>query len=104
MKAGSLLVMELLDPATVTAGIAAGLDWEREGAELVKVRIGKDFADAIAYVNAVGAMAERMDHHPDIDIRWNTVTLRLSTHTAGGITDLDMDLAGRIDALPASNV
>ena len=53
---------------------------------LVKVAPGRDFADALAYVNAVGALAEEMDHHPDIDIRWNTVTLRLSTHSAGGLT------------------
>jgi 4a-hydroxytetrahydrobiopterin dehydratase len=66
---------------------------------LVKTRTGRDFADALAYVNAVGELAERANHHPDIDIRWNAVTLRLSTHSAGGITQADLDLAGRIDAL-----
>jgi 4a-hydroxytetrahydrobiopterin dehydratase len=50
----------------------------------------------------VGAVAEEMDHHPDIDIRWNVVTLRLSTHSAGGITRLDLELAARIDALAGS--
>ena len=57
------------------------------------------FADALAYVNAVGALAEEMNHHPDIDIRWNRVTLRLSTHDAGGLTQADLELARRIDAL-----
>ena len=52
-------------------------------------------------MNAVGALAEEMDHHPDIDIRWNTVTLRLTTHSAGGLTQLDLELARRIDALSA---
>jgi 4a-hydroxytetrahydrobiopterin dehydratase len=50
-------------------------------------------------VNAVGALAERVDHHPDIDIRWNRVYLRLSTHSAGGITQRDLDLAAQIDGL-----
>ena len=77
-----------------------GLDPAR-GDELVKTRRGEDFADALAYVNAVGALAEEMDHHPDIDIRWNTVTLRLTTHSAGGLTRLDLELARRIDALSA---
>ena len=92
---------EVLDAATVDAALAQGMSWERQGDELVKERRGKDFADSLAYVNAVGALAEEMDHHPDIDIRWNTVTLRLTTHSAGGLTDLDLDLARRIDALSA---
>jgi len=93
--------VELLDPAIVDAELAGGLEWERQGDELVKTRRGKNFAAALAYVNAVGALAEAMDHHPDIDIRWNTVTLRLTTHSAGGLTRLDLDLARQIDALSA---
>jgi len=50
-------------------------------------------------VNRVGELAERANHHPDIDIRWNTVTLRLSTHSAGGITEADLGLARQIDSL-----
>jgi 4a-hydroxytetrahydrobiopterin dehydratase len=94
--------VELLDPATVDAALADGVAWERQGDELVKTRRGKDFADALAYVNAVGALAEAMNHHPDIDIRWNTVTMRLTTHSDGGLTDLDLELARRIDALSGS--
>jgi 4a-hydroxytetrahydrobiopterin dehydratase len=94
--------MEVLDPATVDAELAGGIAWDRQGDELVKTRRGKDFADALAYVNAVGTLAEEMNHHPDIDIRWNAVTLRLSTHSDGGITRLDLDLARKIDALPAT--
>jgi 4a-hydroxytetrahydrobiopterin dehydratase len=93
--------MDVLDPATVDAALAEGMAWERDGSELVKVHTGRAFADALAYVNAVGALAEQMDHHPDIDIRWNKVTLRLSTHSAGGITGADLELGRRIDALPA---
>ncbi len=90
---------EVLDPAVVDASLADGVAWERQDDELVKTRRGKDFADALGFVNAVGALAEEMGHHPDIDIRWNTVTLRLTTHSEGGLTHLDLDLARRIDAL-----
>ena len=91
--------MTVLEPDAVDAALAGGLRWERAGDELVKVRKGTDFADALRYVNAVGELAEAANHHPDMDIRWSTVTLRLSTHSAGGITEKDLDLAGRIDAL-----
>jgi 4a-hydroxytetrahydrobiopterin dehydratase len=90
----------VLDHATVDAALADGLAWTRDGDELVKVHRGRVFADALAYVNAVAVLAEEMDHHPDIDIRWNRVTLRLSTHSAGGLTGSDLELARRIDALP----
>lgn len=93
--------MDVLDPAAVDEALSGGIAWEREGRELVKVHAEKDFAGALAFVNRVGEVAEGMNHHPDIDIRWNTVTLRLSTHSAGGITGADLELAKRIDALPA---
>jgi 4a-hydroxytetrahydrobiopterin dehydratase len=94
--------VEVLDSATVDGALGDGMAWERQGDEIVKTRRGRDFADALAYVNAVGALAEEMDHHPDIDIRWNTVTLRLTTHSEGGLTHLDLDLARLIDALPVA--
>jgi 4a-hydroxytetrahydrobiopterin dehydratase len=75
--------------------------WKSEGDELVKVVTRKDFRDALAFVNQVGELAEEANHHPDIDIRWNTVVLRLSTHSAGGVTDKDHALAARIDGLGA---
>ena len=54
------------------------------------------------FVNAVAERAEAANHHPDIDIRWNTVTLRLSTHSAGGLTQADLDMASEIDGLAAA--
>jgi len=93
--------VDVLDDGTVDAALAGGLAWERRGAEITKTTRRAGFADALAYVDAVGAMAEEMDHHPDIDIRYNTVTLRLSTHSAGGLTGLDLELARRIDGLDA---
>jgi len=65
----------------------------------VKVHRTPDFVGAVAFVNRVAERAEAAYHHPDIDIRWNAVTLRLSTHSAGGITHADLDLAAQIDAL-----
>ena len=94
--------MDVLDPSAVDAALAEGISWDREGAEIVKNYRGKDFAEALAYVNEVGRLAEEANHHPDIDIRWNVVTLRLSTHSAGGLTRADLDLARKIDALPPS--
>jgi 4a-hydroxytetrahydrobiopterin dehydratase len=89
----------VLGPDVVDAALAEGLEWDRDGSEIVKRCSKQDFAGALAYVNAVGELAEAMNHHPDIDIRWNTVTLRLTTHSAGGITEADLKLARRIDAL-----
>jgi len=91
--------MALLDVGEVDGAIAQGLRWRREGDQLVKSWKGKDFAQALAYVNEVGALAEQANHHPDIDIRWNQVTLQLSTHSAGGLTQADLDLAAQIDRL-----
>jgi 4a-hydroxytetrahydrobiopterin dehydratase len=90
--------VERLDHAEVDKSIA-GLDWQRQGDELVKVAKRRDFAGALAFVNAVGALAEDANHHPDIDIRWNTVTLRLTTHDAGGLTAKDVELARAIDTI-----
>jgi len=53
----------------------------------------------MGFVNSVALLAEKANHHPDIDIRWNTITLTLSTHSAGGLTEKDFTLAAEIDAL-----
>ncbi len=92
--------MQLCDEAAV-AGALCGLAWARRGRELVKVVRRQDFAAALAYVNEVGRLAEEADHHPDVEISWGTVTLRLSTHSLGGITDADLALARAIDELGA---
>jgi len=76
-----------------------GLRWTREGDELVTSVKLHDFRAALSFVNAVGEAAEAANHHPDIDIRWNTVRLALTTHSAGGLTLLDLALAGAIDRL-----
>lgn len=88
----------VLDDAAITAGLA-GTDWTRQGDEIVRTVRRDDFAGALAFVNEVGRLAEERNHHPDITIKWNTVTLVLSTHSAGGLTQADLDLAAAIDAL-----
>ena len=75
------------------------LHWTREGDALVTTVKLHDFATALAFVNTIGAAAEAANHHPDIDIRWNTVRLVLTTHDSGGITRLDFELARAIDGV-----
>ena len=72
--------------------------WEREGNWIRKEFRFPDFAAAMAFVNRVAQVAEEIDHHPDIDIRFDRVRLLTSTHSAGGLTGMDFELAGRIDA------
>jgi 4a-hydroxytetrahydrobiopterin dehydratase len=79
--------------------VEQGLRWTREGDELVTSVKLHDFKAALAFVNSVGEAAEAANHHPDIDIRWNTVRLALTTHDAGGLTLLDLALAIAIDRL-----
>ncbi len=78
---------------------ADGPRWEPAGGKLVKVVTCKGFVGALDFVSAVGQLAEEANHHPDIDIRYNRVTLALVTHDSGGITQLDIDLARAIDGV-----
>ena len=78
-------------------------EWEREGESITRTFQLASFRAALEFVNAVGELAEQRDHHPDIDIRWNRVRLRLSTHSAGGLTQMDFELAEAIDRLPATS-
>ena len=88
-----------LDDAAITAWLGAHAEWAREGDVITRTYTLPDFARAIAFVVNVGFVAEKMDHHPDIAIAWRKVTLRLSTHDAGGLTALDLEAAERADAL-----
>jgi 4a-hydroxytetrahydrobiopterin dehydratase len=63
--------------------------WNRDGSSLVRTEVFPDFDTAMVWVNRVAALAGRRNHHPDIEIRWNRVTLRLTTHEAGGLTHQD---------------
>src|SRR5205807_8911645 len=74
-------------------------EWELEKKHIERTFEFDDFSDAIDFVNAVAEVADEEEHHPDIDIRYNKVRLVLSTHSKGGLTDLDFALAERIDTL-----
>jgi 4a-hydroxytetrahydrobiopterin dehydratase len=73
--------------------------WQLKGGAIRKTFDLKDFVHAMGFVNAVALLAEKANHHPDIDIRWNTVTLVLSTHSEGGLTKKDIALARLIEGL-----
>lgn len=90
---------ELLPEDAVEAFRSGHAHWHVTDGRLVRIASAPDFRTAIDWVVAVAQVAEEQDHHPDIDIRWCTVSFGLWTHSAGGITALDLDLARRIDAL-----
>ena len=93
---------ERLTDAAIEQGLQ-GTQWRREGDAIVRELQLRDFAGAMAFVNAVAALAEAANHHPDILIHgWNRVRLTLSTHSADGLTQSDLDLARGIDGLSAS--
>ncbi len=73
-------------------------NWESDGKTIHKTFEFADFNESMGFVTRVGLKAERLFHHPDIDIRWNKVTLSLSTHSEGGLTELDTQLAAFCDA------
>ena len=81
-------------------GRLEGLDgWKRDGDSLRRQLKFDDFKGSVDFVNRITPAAEEMNHHPDLAISWNTVTVTLSTHSEGGITENDFELASRIDSL-----
>ena len=91
--------MSRLDDERVASALE-GSDWRREGEAIVRDVECGDFAAAIALVNRVAELAERANHHPDILVHgWNKVRLTLSTHSEGGLTEADLDLAREIDGV-----
>jgi 4a-hydroxytetrahydrobiopterin dehydratase len=73
--------------------------WTRQGSSIVTTVTKGDFRESLLFTGAVAYLAEQANHHPDILIEWNKVTLTLSSHSAGGLTAADFDLAGKINAL-----
>ena len=87
---------DLLDDTAVAAALKELPGWERDGDAIARTAELPSFPIAIEVVDRVAVVAEQRDHHPDIDIRWRTLTFRCSTHSAGGLTQLDVDLAKAI--------
>ena len=91
--------MEKISAEKIQSALAAVPQWRRNGEIISRVFQFKDFPAAMKFVNAVAELAEQAQHHPDVDIRWNKVTLALTTHDAGGLTEKDFALAKQCDAL-----
>ena len=90
---------KLLDQEQIAAAQANAPDWQVAGKEISRMFTLPSFTAALVFASAVGHLAEQADHHPDILIRYKKVTLTLSTHSAGGLTEKDFALARQIDAL-----
>ena len=89
----------LLDDEEIARQLAELSGWERDGRQIKRQVSAPDFPTAIRIVDSIAVEAEEMNHHPDIDIRWRNLGIVLSTHDAGGITQLDIELAHRISAI-----
>jgi 4a-hydroxytetrahydrobiopterin dehydratase len=91
--------MPLLDDAAVVAALDGLPGWTRAGDEIVRTYERASFPDAIALVVRIAFLAELADHHPDIDVRWRTVRVAVTTHDAGGLTEKDINLARDIERI-----
>ena len=91
--------MKKYSAAQIKTALAGVPEWKKRGTAIARTFQFKDFPAAIKFVDAVAKLAEQAWHHPDIDIRWNQVTLALTTHDAGGLTEKDFELAKKFDAL-----
>jgi 4a-hydroxytetrahydrobiopterin dehydratase len=91
--------MALLSSSEAVARLAELPGWRLEGDEIVRQFTFADFVAAMRFVNLVAVEAERVGHHPDIDISWNKVQLALTSHDAGGLTDKDFALAAALDPM-----
>lgn len=91
--------MALLGSDEIEAKLADLHGWELRGAAISRSFRRGDFVGAVRFVDALVAPAEEIGHHPDLEISWDTVTVTISTHSEGGLTAADFDLAARIEAL-----
>ncbi len=91
--------MPKLDASQISIALVSIPNWKKDGDAIARTFQFKDFPAAVKFVDAVAVAAEQAWHHPDIDIRWNKVTLVLTTHDAGGLTQKDFDLARQFDQL-----
>jgi 4a-hydroxytetrahydrobiopterin dehydratase len=94
--------MPLLDAAEIESRLAALPGWARAGEAIEKTFECGDFVGSVRFVERLVEPAESMGHHPDLEISWDKVKVSLSTHSAGGLTENDFELAAKIDALPSS--
>jgi 4a-hydroxytetrahydrobiopterin dehydratase len=95
--------VDLLSDEEISVGLTSLPAWTRAGGSISRTVELADFRAAMLFTGAVAYLAEKANHHPDILIEWNKVTLTLSTHSAGGLTAADISLAGQLDALAPAN-
>jgi 4a-hydroxytetrahydrobiopterin dehydratase len=88
---------EKLSAESIKGWLSARKGWKRRANKITKDFSFDSFRDSIVFVNRIATLADGMNHHPDIDVRYSTVTVAVSTHDAGGITEKDLDLAEQID-------
>lgn len=93
------MARSLLSKEEISSQLRQLKSWTRTGSEIRRTLEFTDFVRAMGFVNSVALLAQGINHHPNIDIRWNKVTLALSTHSEGGLTELDFKLAKSIDQL-----
>ena len=92
------MAIPVLDQATVSAGLVdLHDDWTGDPKQLARSVEFADFPTAVEFVNRLAPRCEELDHHPDLAVRWRWVDITLSTHSAGGVTDMDVTLAGHVD-------
>lgn len=91
--------MSKLNTAQIKSSLKTIPDWKKKASTISRTFVFKDFVVAMEFVNRVALLAESAWHHPDIDIRWNKVTLALTTHSEGGLTKKDFVLAKKFDRL-----
>ena len=91
--------MALLGSEEIEAKLADLSGWERRGEAIVKTFGRGDFVGSVRFVDSLVDPAEAMGHHPDLEISWSTVTVTISTHSEGGLTAADFELAAQIDAV-----
>jgi 4a-hydroxytetrahydrobiopterin dehydratase len=90
--------MALLNDSEIEARLAELPGWQREGEAIVKTFDRGDFVGSVKFVESLVGPAEEMNHHPDLEISWDKVTVTISTHSEGGLTSADFELAAKIDA------
>jgi 4a-hydroxytetrahydrobiopterin dehydratase len=91
--------MALLNQAEIDEKLAGLGGWEQSGAAIAKEFKREDFVGSVRFVESLVEPAEEMNHHPDLEISWDTVKVTISTHSEGGLTAADFELAAKIDAL-----
>jgi 4a-hydroxytetrahydrobiopterin dehydratase len=91
--------MAKLTADQIKAALVKVPSWQRDGPAICRTFKHADFNGSVKFVNAVAKLADAADHHPDIEIQWDKVTLRLTSHDSGGLTERDFELAAKFDRL-----